>query len=386
MKKKVAVLGSTGSIGKQALDVIKQHKDLFEIAAITAGRNADLLIEQSLRFVPPYVVIADDAKFTEVKEALANLPIQVMGGMGSLSEVVSLPAVDIVLTAMVGFSGLFPTIAALKAGKNLALANKETLVVAGELITHLAREKGAGIYPVDSEHSAIFQCLTGEMRESVEKIILTASGGPFRGMDLEQLEHVTCQEALNHPNWCMGNKITIDSATLMNKGLEAIEASWLFDMEPRQIDVVIHPQSVVHSLVQFSDGSIKAQLGIPDMRLPILYALSYPMRVKSDFPRLSFADYPELTFEEPDRKLFRNLDLAYHAMLEGGNMPCILNAANEIVVDAFLNYQVAFLEMPEIIEKTMQKIPFIKAPSLEDYEMTDKEARLAAADLIAAKK
>ena len=375
MKKKVAILGSTGSIGTQALDVIRHHRDLFEVEVLTAGRNAELLIEQALQFVPSYVVIADEMQYSEVRDSLSRLPVQVLTGMQALAEVVTLSSVDIVLAAMVGFSGLFPTVAALKAGKDVALANKETLVVAGSLITTLARDHGAGIYPVDSEHSAIFQCLTGEQPESVEKIILTASGGPFRGMSRAKLEQVTCQEALKHPNWNMGNKITIDSASLMNKGLEVIEARWLFGMKPEQIEVVIHPQSVIHSLVQFTDGSIKAQLGLPDMRLPIQYALGYPVRLKSDFPRFSFAGCNSFTFEKPDEQVFRNLALAYMALRAGGNLPCIMNAANEVVVEAFLENRVRFLDMPVIIEETMTSIHFISEPTLADYAETDTEAR-----------
>jgi 1-deoxy-D-xylulose-5-phosphate reductoisomerase len=375
MIKKIAILGSTGSIGTQALDVIQRHRDLFAVDVLTAGHNADLLIEQALRFVPRFVVIADETRYAEVCDALSRLPIKVLAGMDALTGVAILPEVDIVLTAMVGFSGLLPTVAAIKAGKKIALANKETLVVAGALITHLAKLHGSAIYPVDSEHSAIFQCLAGEQHETIEKLILTASGGPFRGMNISRLQHVTSRQALNHPNWCMGNKITIDSATLMNKGLETIEASWLFDMKPAHIEVVIHPQSIIHSLVQFTDGSIKAQMGLPDMRLPIQYALGYPERIKSDFPRFRFADYQQLTFEEPDTKVFRNLSLAYDALRKGGNMPCILNAANEVVVEAFLCERVKFLEMSDIIEKAMERIAFIKEPTLEDYEETDREAR-----------
>jgi 1-deoxy-D-xylulose-5-phosphate reductoisomerase len=375
MKKKVAILGSTGSIGTQALEVIQQHHAVFEPVVLTAGRNASLLIEQAMRFVPRYVVIADEAQYTGVRDALSGLPIKVLTGIHALTEVVALPEVDIVLTAMVGFSGLLPTIAAVSCGKNIALANKETLVVAGALITKLARKRGSGIYPVDSEHSAIFQCLAGEEPGSAEKLILTASGGPFRGMDKSRLKTVTSREALKHPNWCMGNKVTIDSASLMNKGLEVIEASWLFDMSPDRIEVVIHPQSIIHSLVQFTDGSIKAQLGLPNMCLPIQYALGYPQRLQSDFPRFSFSTCKSLTFEEPDRKLFRNLSLAYEALRLGGNMPCIMNAANEIVVQEFLNDRVGFLEMTGIIEETMGKIAFIKEPTIGDYEETDKEAR-----------
>lgn len=382
MKKRIAILGSTGSIGTQALEVIRQQRDIFEAVVLTAGRNASLLIEQALRFVPQYVVIADETQYAVVRDALSKLPIQVLTGTKALSEVVTLPEVDIVLTAMVGFSGLLPTIAAVGCGKNIALANKETLVVAGALITGLARKHGSGIYPVDSEHSAIFQCLAGEEPGSAEKLILTASGGPFRGMGRNLLQKVTSREALKHPNWCMGNKVTIDSASLMNKGLEVIEASWLFGMNAAQIEVVIHPQSIIHSLVQFTDGSIKAQLGLPDMRLPIQYALGYPGRVKSGFPRFSFAGCREFTFEEPDTTLFRNLSLAYEAIRMGGNMPCIMNAANEIVVEEFLCDRIAFLRMPDVIEKTMEKISFISDPSLPDYQETDKAAREYTTELL----
>jgi 1-deoxy-D-xylulose-5-phosphate reductoisomerase len=381
MKKKVAILGSTGSIGTQALEVIRRHRDRFDVEVLTAHRNADLLIEQALQFVPSYVVIADEQQYETVKEGLSRLPVTVMTGVQALSEVAALPMVDIVLTAMVGFSGLAPTISALKAGKRLALANKETLVVAGALITQLARDYGVDICPVDSEHSAIFQCLAGEQPGSVEKLILTASGGPFRGMSREMLQRVTCKEALIHPNWCMGNKVTIDSASLMNKGLEVIEASWLFGMKPAQIEVVIHPQSIVHSLVQFTDGSIKAQLGLPDMRLPIQYALGYPERLKSEFPRFSFASCSNLTFEKPD-EVFRNLSLAYEALRTGGNLPCVMNAANEVVVQAFLEEQVSFLDMPGIIEETMAHIAFIDVPTLDEYAETDREARVYARGIL----
>ncbi len=375
MKRRIAILGSTGSIGTQALDVILRHPGLFEVKALTARHNAALLIEQALRFVPEVVVIADTSRYFDVKEALSRLPIKVMAGPEALSEVAGRPGTDMVLTAMVGFSGLLPTIAAIKSGKDIALANKETLVVAGSLITSLARMSGSGIYPVDSEHSAIFQCLAGEDPARVEKLILTASGGPFRGKTRDDLQRITCAEALRHPNWCMGHKITIDSATMMNKGLEVIEARWLFGMEPDRIEVVVHPQSVIHSLVQFTDGSIKAQLGLPDMRLPIQYALGYPDRLPSEFPRFSFSSCRELTFEEPDRKVFRNLDLAYQALYTGGNMPCIMNAANEIVVDAFLNDRVRFLEMPDVIQKVMESVKFIPDPALEDFQRSDEEAR-----------
>jgi 1-deoxy-D-xylulose-5-phosphate reductoisomerase len=375
MKKRIAILGSTGSIGTQALEVVQQHLDIFEPLVLTAGQNADLLIEQAIRFLPKYVVIADETKYTEVRDALSRFPIKVLAGVQALTEVVTLREVDMVLAAMVGFAGLLPTIAAVSVGKNVALANKETLVVAGALITKLARKNGSGIYPVDSEHSAIFQCMAGEEPGTVEKLILTASGGPFRGMGKNRLQKVTSREALKHPNWCMGNKVTIDSASMMNKGLEVIEASWLFGVNPDHIEVVIHPQSIIHSLVQFTDGCIKAQMGLPDMRLPIQYALGYPNRLKSEFPRFSFSECRELTFEKPDKELFRNLFLAYEALHLGGNMPCIMNAANEIVVEAFLKDQIGFLEMPVIIEETMGKISFIGEPSIGDYKLTDLAAR-----------
>jgi 1-deoxy-D-xylulose-5-phosphate reductoisomerase len=382
MKKRVAILGSTGSIGTQALEVIRKHRDLFEVEVLTAGQNADLLIDQAFQSVPSYVVIADESKYKEVKDALSRLPVKVLTGMQALLEVVTLSSVDIVLTAMVGFAGLAPTVEALKNGKNIALANKETLVVAGSLIMQLALDHGSEIVPVDSEHSAIFQCLAGEKPGTIEKLILTASGGPFRGMNLKQLQNVTCQEALNHPKWCMGNKVTIDSASLMNKGLEVIEASWLFGIKPGNIEVVIHPQSVIHSFVQFIDGSVKAQLGLPDMKLPIQYALGYPSRINSDFPRLDFSDCGNFTFEKPDHNLFRNLGLAYEAIKTGGNMPCIMNAANEVVVGAFLQEKIRFLDMPGIIEQTMSRVNFLSSPSLGDFSETDREARVIAKRLI----
>lgn len=382
MKKRIAIFGSTGSIGTQALDVIQQHSDLFEPLVLTAGSNADLLIEQALRFVPAYVVIADKSKYAVVRDALAKLPVKVLAGQEALNDMATLAETDVVLAALVGFSGLLPTLNAVKCGRNVALANKETLVVAGALITSLAKTTGSEIYPVDSEHSAIFQCLAGEDPQHIEKLILTASGGPFRGMGRKQLEQVTSVQALKHPNWCMGNKVTIDSASLMNKGLEVIEASWLFGIQPERIDVVIHPQSIIHSMVQFTDGSIKAQMGLPDMRLPIQYALGYPNRLPSDFPRFSFADCSQLTFEKPDMGLFRNLSLAYEALGKGGNMPCIMNAANEVVVEAFLNNRTGFMEMTGIIEKTMEKVSFIEDPAIEDYQETDWEARRVALEML----
>jgi 1-deoxy-D-xylulose-5-phosphate reductoisomerase len=382
MKKRVAILGSTGSIGTQALEVIGSHPDEFEVETITANNNADLLIKQAFQFVPSNVVIGNDNLYHLVKDALANYPIKVFAGDASIAQVVQFPSTDIVLTAMVGYSGLLPTINAIKAGKNIALANKETLVVAGELITQLVQEHKVNIFPVDSEHSAIFQCLAGEFGNKIEKIYLTASGGPFRGKDTEFLNNVKPEQALNHPNWCMGNKVTIDSASLMNKGLEAIEAKWLFDLNPHQIEVVVHPQSIIHSLVQFEDGSIKAQMGLPDMRLPIQYALGYPTRLKSDFPRFNFINFPQLTFEKPDLTVFRNLSIAFEAMNKCGNMPCALNAANEIAVEAFLQQKIKFSKMPDIIDKTLEKTTFIKKPVFEDYQQTDKFAREYAFGLV----
>ena len=380
--KKVAILGSTGSIGTQALDVIRQHDEKFEVSVLTAQNNADLLIQQSLAFNPNTVVIGNEEKYDAVFAALDPKGIKVFAGNNALSHVVQYDEIDVVLTALVGYSGLKPTISAIEAGKNIALANKETLVVAGQLITTLAKEKGVNIYPVDSEHSAIFQCLVGEFHNPIEKIILTASGGPFRGKDRDFLQKVTKKDALNHPNWDMGAKITIDSASLMNKGLEVIEAKWLFGLREDQIEVVVHPQSIIHSMVQFEDGSIKAQLGLPDMRIPIQFALSYPDRYKSDFPRFNFADYPSLTFEKPDMKTFRNLQLAYHAMSKGGNQPCVLNAANEVAVAEFLRENIGFLEISEVVEKCLDKLPFISEPRYEDFVETDKETRIRALEII----
>ncbi|WP_209330571.1 1-deoxy-D-xylulose-5-phosphate reductoisomerase [Lunatimonas salinarum] len=374
-KRNVAILGSTGSIGTQALDVIRSQKDRFQVEVLTAQNNADLLIEQALEFEPNAVVIGNEAYYEEVKEALRLSGVKVYAGQAALTQVVEMETIDVVLTALVGYAGLMPTIRAIEAGKPIALANKETLVVAGELITRLAKEKAVNIYPVDSEHSAIFQCLVGEFHNPIEKIILTASGGPFRGLDRESLQLVTKAQALKHPNWDMGAKITIDSASMMNKGLEVIEAKWLFGLNVQQIDVVVHPQSIVHSLVQFEDGSIKAQLGLPDMRIPIQFALSYPSRLRADFPRFDFMEYPSLTFEKPDRQTFRNLQLAYDAMEREGNAACVLNAANEIVVDAFLKDRVGFLEMSDLIEQSMAKIGFIESPTLTDLVDTDRETR-----------
>ncbi|MBS9524916.1 1-deoxy-D-xylulose-5-phosphate reductoisomerase [Litoribacter ruber] len=384
-KKRVAILGSTGSIGTQALDVIESHPDKFEVEVLTAQNNATLLIEQAIKFQPNAVVIANEQLYDEVKEALFSHDIKVYAGNGALAQVVEMDSIDVVLTALVGYSGLMPTIKAIEAGKNIALANKETLVVAGEMITKMAMEKGVNIYPVDSEHSAIFQCLVGEFHNPIEKIILTASGGPFRGRDREFLKYVTKEQALKHPNWDMGAKITIDSASMMNKGLEVIEAKWLFGLKAEQIEVVVHPQSIVHSLVQFRDGSIKAQLGLPDMRIPIQFALSYPDRFDSTFPRFDFLQYPNLTFEQPDLKTFRNLQLAYDAMEKGGNAPCVLNAANEIVVAAFLKNEVGFLEMSDLIEETLHAVDFVKNPTLEDFVATDKTSRIKTEELIKSK-
>ncbi|PVY41899.1 1-deoxy-D-xylulose-5-phosphate reductoisomerase [Pontibacter virosus] len=373
--KRIAILGSTGSIGTQALEVIGANPDSFELEVITANNNADLLIAQALAFKPNVVVIANEALYEQVRDALQHEDIKVYAGANALNSVVEMGTVDMVLTAMVGYAGLQPTIRAIKAGKEIALANKETLVVAGQLVTELARQQGVNIYPVDSEHSAIFQCLAGEFHNPIEKIILTASGGPFRGRKADELRQVTRAQALKHPNWEMGAKITIDSASLMNKGLEVIEAKWLFGLRNEQIEVVVHPQSIIHSLVQFEDGSIKAQLGLPDMKLPIQYALGYPNRLKSDFPRFNFMDYPQLTFEQPDLEAFRNLQLAFDAMERGGNMPCILNAANEIAVATFLREEVGFLEMSDIIESSMAKVAYIANPSYEDYVVTDRDTR-----------
>ena len=376
--KNIAILGSTGSIGTQALDVISANIDHFEVEVLTANSNAELLIAQAKKFKPNTVVIVDESKYELVFDALDKIDIKVYAGENALCSVVEMDSIDVVLTALVGYSGLKPTIHAINAGKSIALANKETLVVAGELITKLAEEKGVNIYPVDSEHSAIFQCLVGEFHNPIEKIILTASGGPFRGKDTNFLKGVTKEQALKHPNWDMGAKITIDSASLMNKGLEVIEAKWLFNLSFEQIEVVVHPQSIIHSMVQFTDGSIKAQLGLPDMRLPIQYALSYPERLQSDFERFSFADYPALTFEQPDTKTFQNLELAFEAMKKGGNQPCVLNAANEVAVDCFLKDKIGFLEMSDMIVNCLNRVGFIATPSIEDYVSTDKETRILA--------
>jgi 1-deoxy-D-xylulose-5-phosphate reductoisomerase len=371
-------LGSTGSIGTQALEVVSAHSDKIEVEVLTAENNADLLIQQAITYQPNVVVIGNETLYPKVKQALASYPIKVYTGAKALVEVVTMERIDTVLTALVGYAGLLPTVAAINAGKHIALANKETLVVAGDIITALAKKNRVGILPVDSEHSAIFQCLPGEYQNPIEKIILTASGGPFRGMNREQLTHVTKAQALKHPNWSMGAKITIDSASLMNKGLEVIEAKWLFDLTPNQIEVVVHPQSIIHSMVQFRDGSMKAQLGLPDMKLPIQYALSFPERWSNDFPRFDFAKYPSFTFEPPDMQTFRNLSLAYEAMNKGGNMPCILNAANEIAVQKFLKDEIGFLQMSDLIEYCLQKANYIAQPSLEDYVLTDENVRILA--------
>lgn len=380
-KKKIAILGSTGSIGTQALQVIEEHADLYEAYVLTANNRVELLIEQARRFMPEAVVIANEDKYEVLRDALADLPVKVYAGAEALCQIVQERPVDVVLTAMVGFAGLRPTISAIKAGKAIALANKETLVVAGELINRLANDYHADIIPVDSEHSAIFQCLAGEV-SPVEKIILTASGGPFRTFSHEQLASVTKAQALKHPNWSMGAKITIDSASMMNKGFEVIEAKWLFGVEPGQIQVVVHPQSIVHSAVQFADGAVKAQLGMPDMRVPIQYAFSYPLRLQSSFERLDLFRVGTLTFEEPDTRRFRNLALAYEALHEGGNMPCIVNAANEIVNRAFLEDRIGFLQMSDVIANTMRKTSFVKKPTYEDYLQTDAEARRIAEEYV----
>ena len=374
-KRKIAVLGSTGSIGTQALDVISRYPDRFEAYALVANNQVDRLLEQVRRFKPEVVVIANESKYAALKEALSDLPVKVWAGAEAIEQVVQNTEIDIVLTAMVGFSGLKPTISALKARKTIALANKETLVIAGELITRLALENRAAILPVDSEHSAIFQCLNGEGSNEIEKILLTASGGPFRNFSMSQLQQVTREQALHHPNWNMGAKVTIDSSTLMNKGLEMIEARWLFDVNPSQIEIIVHPQSIIHSMVQFKDRSIMAQLSLPDMRMPIQYAFSYPERIPSDVKPVNFFELSTLTFEKPDTKRFRNLGLAYESIEKGGNMPCIMNAANEIAVELFLQEKIGFLQMSELIEQTLTKTVFIQNPSLEDYIQTDTEAR-----------
>ena len=382
MKRKIAILGSTGSIGTQALEVIEEHPDMFEAYALTAHHQVDLLIRQARRFMPEVVVIANEQHYLDLKEALADLPVKVWAGADAIAQIVRMEPIDMVLTALVGYAGLRPTIAALEAGKAIALANKETLVVAGELITTLAKENNAPILPVDSEHSAIFQCLSGTWNNSVEKIWLTASGGPFRTKTPDELATVTKEQALRHPNWNMGAKVTIDSASMMNKGFEMIEARWLFDLPPEQIEIVVHPQSIVHSMVQFEDGAVLAQLGLPDMKLPIAYALSYPKRLKTAAPRLDFRQYASLTFEEPDMGRFRNLAYAFEAIRKGGNMPCILNAANEVAVAAFLEDRAGFLQMSDVIAQTMEKATFVARPTYDDYVETDAEARGIAAEFL----
>ena len=382
MPKGIAILGSTGSIGTQALDVVREHPGHFQVELLTAGRNADLLIAQALEFKPNAVVIADAAQLDRVKDALFPQGIKVYGGLEAIAQAVTMDGIDVVLTAMVGYAGLRPTLAAIGAGKTIALSNKETLVVAGEPITRAAREAGVNIYPVDSEHSAIFQCLVGEWHNPIEKIVLTASGGPFRGRTREELATVTKAQALKHPNWDMGAKITIDSASLMNKGLEAIEAKWLFSLRPEQIEIVVHPQSIIHSLVQFRDGSMKAQLGLPDMKLPIQYALAFPDRLPTSWPRFDFADYGSLSFEAPDLGTFRNLALALEAMARGGTAPCVLNAANEVAVEAFLQDRIGFLEMSDLIADLMDRVPHVASPDLEALEATDSETRRLAYERI----
>lgn len=378
----IAILGSTGSIGTQALEVIQENPGLFRVGALTANRNAALLIAQAKQFRPQQVVITAHELHGEVSAALSGLPIQVLSGEEALEEVVSGSGIDLVLTALVGFCGLKPTLAAIDAGKDIALANKETLVVAGELVTARAKQRGVRLLPVDSEHSAIFQCLAGEQQGAIERLYLTASGGPFRGKTREFLSQVTKESALRHPNWTMGAKITIDSATLMNKGLEVIEAKWLFDVEVSKISVVVHPQSIIHSLVQFTDGSIKAQLGLPDMKLPLQYAFAYPVRIPNTYRRFNFLEHPELTFESPDTGTFPNLEIAYEAMRRGGNSPCVINAANEIVVSAFLNDRIRFLHMSEVIERCMDRIAYLPGPALNDYLETDRETRIMAGELV----
>jgi 1-deoxy-D-xylulose-5-phosphate reductoisomerase len=380
--KRLTLLGSTGSIGTQALDVVRSQPGRFQIAALSAHSNAELLIQQALEFRPAAVVIGDEKHYQTVQNALAGQPTEVLAGTAALADIAGLDDTDIVLTAMVGYAGLLPTVRAIKAGKTIALANKETLVVAGQLITGLVKKHSVGLYPVDSEHSAIFQCLVGEEQNPIEKVILTASGGPFRGRTMQELASVTKAQALKHPNWDMGAKITIDSASLMNKGLEVIEAKWLFGLRDDQIEVVVHPQSIIHSLVQFKDGSLKAQLGLPDMKLPIQYALGYPERLPSKYPRFSFLDYPQLTFEQPDQSTFRNLPLAFEAMRRGGNAPCVLNAANEVAVAAFLRDGIGFLQMPDLVENCLSKVSYLAEPALDDYVQTDQETRRVAQEFL----
>lgn len=377
-KKNIAILGSTGSIGTQALEVIRKNPGIFCAEVLVANSNADLLIQQALEFNPNAVVIADESKYQEVKAALQPKDIKVFAGTKAIEQIVEMETIDIVLASIVGYAGLASTINAIKHGKQIALANKETLVVAGELVTQLAQQYAVNIYPVDSEHSAIFQCLAGEWENKIEKIYLTASGGPFRGKKRDELLKITKEQALKHPNWTMGAKVTIDSASLMNKGLEVIEAKWLFHLKPEQIDVIVHPQSIVHSIVQFEDGSMKAQMGLPDMKLPIQYALAYPHRIKNNFPRFDFLNYPNLTFEKPDLETFTNLKLAFYSMNKGGNMPCILNAANEVAVQAFLDDKIGFMQMSDVVGNTLEKLSFIKSPDYQQYVDCDKEARIIA--------
>jgi len=382
LKKRIAILGSTGSIGTQALEVVRQHPDQFEVEVITAQSSSSALIRQAVEFRPNAVVIGDEILYSEVNSALAKYDIKVFAGRDALLQIVEMDSIDLVLVAIVGFAALLPTLRAIEAGKTIAIANKETFVVAGEIVTAMARKKGVNILPVDSEHSAIFQCLAGEFHNPVEKIILTASGGPFRGQKREFLKKVTKEQALKHPNWNMGCKVTIDSATLMNKGLEVIEARWLFGITAENIEVIVHPQSIIHSMVQFSDGSIKAQMGLPDMRLPIQYALGYPRRLVSDFPRFNFLDFPEFTFSKPDSENFRNLALAYTALEKGGNMPCILNAADEVAVNAFLNNRIGFLQITDVIEQCMKQVSFIQSPGYDAYVISDDETRKKAEEVI----
>jgi len=384
--KNIAILGSTGSIGTQTLEVIRQNQGRFRAFVLTAQNNAELLTAQAIEFKPKYVVIGSREKFEDLQFVLHPYGVKVLCGMDDLCEIVTHSDISMVLTAMVGFAGLKPTLAAIKAGKDIALANKETLVVAGELVTSLADKHKVRILPVDSEHSAIFQCLAGEENNEIEKVYLTASGGPFRGKSTEFLTSITKNEALRHPNWVMGAKITIDSASLMNKGLEVIEAKWLFKLDVSQIDVIVHPQSVIHSIVQFRDGSMKAQMGLPDMKLPIQYAMAYPQRVPNNFPRFNFTDYPTLSFEQADKKTFRNLALAFDALNTGGNMPCVINAANEVVVAEFLNNRLGFLQMSDVIENCMSEMPFVGEPSLDDYVETDRQTRAYAQELVTNKK
>jgi len=386
LKRRIAILGSTGSIGTQALEVIRKHNTVLDVEVLTAHSNAQLLIRQAIEFLPNAVVIGNKNLYKTVQDALTPYDVKVYAGIESIEQIVEMESIDMVLVALVGWSGLKPTLKAIEAGKGIALANKETLVVAGELVTGLASRKGVNIYPVDSEHSAIFQCLAGEFHNPVEKIFLTASGGPFRGMNASQLKEVTKEQALKHPNWSMGCKVTIDSATLMNKGLEVIEAKWLFNLKPEQIEVVVHPQSIIHSMVQFADGSIKAQLGLPDMRLPIQYALTYPQRLASDFPKFSFGDLLQFSFEKPDIHTFSCLQLAYNALQNGGNMACIMNAADEIAVHSFLKNDISFVQIAEIVEHCMTKASYLPKPTLTDYELSDEQSRQIATEKVEALK